>query len=230
VTLFVLVHSPSVGPGTWSPVAGRLTAAGRAAVVPSLLAVGAGGPPYWPRVTAAVAARLAGTDSGEPLVLVAHSNAGVFIPVIRRSLAQPVTCSIFVDASLPAGHGPTPMVGGEFLPFLRGLAGADGLLPRWTDWWEEADVAPMFGDPATRKAVTSEQPRLPLAYYEEQVPVPDRWQDHRCAYLLFGPPYDAQAREAAERGWAVRSLPGAHLHQVADPGGVARCLLELAGE
>ncbi|HUL27765.1 MAG TPA: hypothetical protein VLW44_18555 [Streptosporangiaceae bacterium] len=42
MTLFVLVHSPSAGPGTWSPVAGRLTAAGCAAVVPSLLAVGTG--------------------------------------------------------------------------------------------------------------------------------------------------------------------------------------------
>jgi len=230
MTLFVLVHSPSVGPGTWAPVAGRLTAAGCAAAVPSLLAVGEGGPPYWPRVTAAVGARLAGTDAGKPLVLVAHSNAGVFIPVIRRSLAQPVTCSIFVDASLPAGHGPTPTAGEEFLPFLRGLAGPDGLLPRWTDWWDEADVAPLFPDPATREALTGEQPRLPLAYYQEQVPVPDGWQDHRCAYLLFGPPYDAQAREARERGWAVRSIPGEHLHQVVDPGGVARCLLELAGE
>jgi hypothetical protein len=89
-------------------------------------------------------------------------------------------------------------------------------------------VAPLFPDPATREVITSEQPRLPLAYYEEQVPVPDGWEDHRCAYLLFGPPYDAQAREARQRGWGVRSLPGAHLHQVVDPGGVARSLLGLA--
>jgi hypothetical protein len=60
------------------------------------------------------------------------------------------------------------------------------------------------------------------------VPVPDGWQDHRCAYLLSGPPYDAEARQARERGWAVRRLPGAHLHQTVDPGGVARVLLELA--
>jgi hypothetical protein len=87
----------------------------------------------------------------------------------------------------------------------------------------------MFPDPATREAVTREQPRLPLAYYEEQVPVPDGWEDHRCAYLLFGPPYDVQAREARQRGWAVRSLTGTHLHQIIDPDGVARSLLELAG-
>ena len=226
--LFVLVHSPSVGPATWSAVAGRLAGAGHAAVVPSLLAVGEGGPPFWPRVTAAVGDGLAGTDVAEPLVLVAHSNAGVFVPVIHRSLARPVTCSIFVDASLPAEPGPTPMAGEEFLPFLRGLAGPDGSLPRWTDWWDEADVAALFPDAATREAITSEQPRLPLAYYEEQVPVPHGWPDHRCAYLLFSPPYDAQAREARQRGFQVRSLPGDHLHQVVDPVGVACSLLGLA--
>lgn len=226
--LFVLVHSPSVGPATWSAVAGRLADAGCAAVVPSLLAVGKGGAPFWPRVTAAVGDGLAGTDAGEPLVLVAHSNAGVFVPVIRRSLARPVACSIFVNASLPAERGPTPMVPGDFLPFLRGLAGPDGRLPRWTDWWDEPDVASLFPDPATREVIASEQPRLPLAYYEEQVPVPDGWEDHRCAYLLFGPPYDAQAGQARQRGWEVRSVPGAHLHQVVNPGGVARSLLGLA--
>jgi hypothetical protein len=226
--LFVLVHSPSVGPATWSAVAARLAGTGHTAVVPSLLTVGEGGPPFWPRVTAAVGDGLAGTDPAEPLVLVAHSNAGVFVPVIRCSLARPVACSIFVDASLPSQPGPTPMVGEEFLPFLRGLAAPDGRLPRWTDWWDEPDVAALFPDPATREAIASEQPRLPLAYYEEQVPVPDGWQDHRCAYLLFGPPYDAQAGEARQRGFQVRSLPGEHLHQLVDPGGVARSLLSLA--
>jgi hypothetical protein len=39
----------------------------------------------------------------------------------------------------------------------------------------------------------------------------------------------AQARGARRRGWTVRSLPGAHLHQTVDPAGVARLLLELPG-
>ena len=103
------------------------------------------------------------------------------------------------------------MVGEEFLPLLRGLAGPDGRLPRWTDWWDEPDVAALFPDPATGEAIASEQPRLPLAYYEEQVPVPGGWQDHRCAYLLFGPPYDTQAREARQRGWEVATLPGGEI-------------------
>jgi len=228
VPLFVLVHSPSVGPGTWSAVAGQLTGSGCDVVVPSLLAVGQGGTPFWPRVAAAVSEQLAGAGGHQPLVLVAHSNAGVFIPVIRRALARSVACSVFVDATVPASRGPTPTAPPEFLPFLRGLADAGGVLPRWTDWWQEPDLAPMFPDPGVRDEITAEQPRLPLAYYEERVPVPKGWNDHPCGYLLFGPPYDAEARKARRRGWSVRSLPGAHLHQTVDPGGVARLLTELA--
>jgi hypothetical protein len=172
MALFVLVHSPSVGPATWA-AAERLTERGWPAVVPSLLAVGEGGPPFWPRICAAVGDRLSGTETGEPVVLVAHSNAGVFIPVIRRSLAQPVACSIFVDASLPAARGQTPMAGGEFLPFLRGLAGPDGRLPPWTDWWDEPEVEPMFPDPATREAVIgSGPPAAPVSRPRSSSPRP----------------------------------------------------------
>jgi hypothetical protein len=38
-----------------------------------------------------------------------------------------------------------------------------------------------------------------------------------------------QAAEARRRGWAVRSVPGEHLHQVVDPDATAGLLLELAG-
>jgi hypothetical protein len=225
--LFVLVHSPSAGPSTWAPVAGQLVASGCEAVVPSLLAVAGGGPPFWPRVVAAVAAGLAGTDPGQPLVVVAHSNAGVFVPVIVRGLARPVACSVFADATVPAAGGHTPVAGDQFLPFLRGLAGPDGRLPRWTDWWDEREVAPLFPSPQARAVITAEQPRLPLAYYQERVPAPAGWADHPCAYLLFSPGYRDQAAQARRRGWPVHSLPGEHLHQIVDPQAVARALLDL---
>ncbi|MGW3176766.1 hypothetical protein [Streptomyces sp. NPDC001153] len=104
----------------------------------------------------------------------------------------------------------------------------NGRLPRWTDWWDEADVAPMFSDPLVRQTVVEEQPTLPLSYYEQHIPVPDGWDDHPCSYLLFGLPYDDLAAEARERGWAVAHLPGAHLHQIIDPAGTAQHLVELA--
>ncbi len=205
--VFVLVHSPSVGPATWLPVAERLRGSGCEVTVPSLLAVGEDGPPFWPRVVAAVRAGLAATGPGQPLVLVAHSNAGVFVPVIAHSLEWPVACSIFADATVPGPGGRTPVVGEEFLPFLRGLAGPDGRLPRWTDWWDEQDVAPMFPGPQAREVITGEQPRLPLAYYLEQVPVPSGWDGHPCTYLLFSTAYQDQAAKARRRAWPVTGDP-----------------------
>ncbi len=110
-------------------------------------------------------------------------------PVIARGMAQPVACCIFADASLPGSGGHVPVVGEEFVTFLRGLAGADGRLPRWTDWWDEHDVAPLFPNPQAREAITCEQPRLPLEYFLEQVPVPAGSDAHRCAYPVFSAPY-----------------------------------------
>jgi len=226
--IFVLVHSPSVGPSTWRPVADHLTAAGHRVRVPSLLHVGAGAPPFWPRVVEAVRDDLRQVPADSPVVLVAHSNAGLFIPVIRSGLDHPVTGSVFVDAALPARSGSTPVAAPELLEFLRPMT-VNGRLPRWTDWWDEADVAPMFPDPAVRRAVVEEQPTLPLSYYEQRIPVPGGWDDHLCSYVLFGPPYDDLAAEAGERGWRVAHLPGEHLHQIVDPAGTARLLVELAG-
>ncbi|MFR0354967.1 alpha/beta hydrolase [Streptomyces sediminimaris] len=227
--VFVLVHSPSVGPSTWHPVADRLKAAGCRVRVPSLLHIGAGGPPYAPRVVDAVRDDLRQVPSGNPVALVAHSNAGLFVPLIRSGLDHPVAASVFVDAALPARSGTTPVAAPEFLEFLRPKT-VDGRLPRWTDWWDEADVAPMFPDRAVRRTVVAEQPALPLSYYEQRVPVPGGWDDHPCSYLLFGPPYDGLAAEARERGWRVAHLPGEHLHQIVDPAGTARQLLELVGQ
>lgn len=226
--LFVLVHSPLVGPSTWLPVAGQLVSAGCRARVPSLLGTCVGAPPYWPRISAAVRDDLEHVPADQPLVLVAHSNAGYFLPAVRAGLPErPVIGSIFVDSAMPARSGSTRVASPELLSFLRPQA-VGGTLPRWTDWWDEADVARLFPDAATKRTAVDEQPRLPLAYFEQTVPVPDGWDDHPCSYLLFGPPYDEDAAEARRRGWRVAHLPGGHLHQIIDPEGTARQLLELA--
>jgi pimeloyl-ACP methyl ester carboxylesterase len=227
-TTFVLIHSPSVGPRTWQPVAHRLPELGWEAAVPSLLHVTDGGPPFWPRVVDAVRAGL-DTEQSQGVVLVAHSNAGLFIPVVSAALPGRVRGCIFVDAALPPASGSAPVAPPELLALVRDKA-SDGLLPRWTDWWDEEAVAPLFPDQRTRQAVSEEQPRLPLSYYEASVPAPVGWDAQPCAYLLFGPPYNELADEARERGWIVQQLPGRHLHQLVDPDGVARLLLAIADQ
>ncbi|MEV0344600.1 alpha/beta hydrolase [Nonomuraea sp. NPDC050680] len=221
---FVLVHSPSVGPSTWTPVAEALGRRGYAAVVPDLTGVARHGSPYWPKVVEAVRAAAPET----PLVLVPHSNAGLFLPVIKEGLGERVVSCVFADAHIPPRDGLVRAAQEAFLPFLRELADDDGVLPRWTDWWSDDDVAAMLPDLGVRATVVEEQPRLPLDYYTEPIPVPAGWDAVRCACLWYGPPYDKVAEEAHGRGWPVLRTPGEHLQQVVDPEGVTDALLKLS--
>ncbi|WP_143591089.1 alpha/beta hydrolase [Thermoactinospora rubra] len=213
---FVLLHSPLLGPASWEPVAALLPEA----VVPDLRGVAEGGAPYWPAAVELVTRQV----PPGPLVLVPHSNAGLFVPLLCRALE--VSRCVFVDALLPPAAGQVAAAKDEHLPFLRKLADLDGLLPRWTDWWLAEDVASLFPDRETRERVSAEQVRLPLDYFEQAVPVPEGWDARPCAYLWYGPPYEEDARAAAARGWQVERLPGHHLHHLVDPGAVAERLLK----
>ncbi|RJL30333.1 alpha/beta hydrolase [Bailinhaonella thermotolerans] len=221
--VFVLVHSPAVGPLTWRPVARELRERGHEAIVPSLLDAVAAGPPYWPRVVDAVRQAVEGVNA--PLVAVCHSGAGPYAPALASSLGGRLAATVFADALLPAESGSSPLATPRQLGFLRDLADDEGLLPPWTSWFDERHIAPMFPDPAQRRAVEAEQPRLPLAYFEARIPVPAAWHGHPCFYLRFSPAYAEAAEEARRRGWPVADLPGTHLHQLTAPGAVAARLL-----
>jgi hypothetical protein len=224
---FVLVHSLLLGPSTWAPVAARLADRGAVTVVPSLVGVtDADDPPFWPRVIAETGDAVSALPPGQPIVLVAHSNAGLFVPVLAGAAERPVAGCVFVDARLPSRTGPTPAASPERLDHLRTMA-IEGRLPQWTRWWDEDDVVRLLPDPRTRASVVAEQPRLPLSYYEQQIPVPAGWDHRPCGYLLFGPPYDLIAQDARDRGWAVDHVPGGHLHQLADPDAVTAHLVAM---
>lgn len=223
----VLIHSPSVGPLTWAPVAQRLEGSGARVVVPSLVSVADAEPPFWRSVATKVKDAIDDIPLDQPVVIVAHSNAGLFVPVIVEATSHRVTGCLFVDATLPSQCGPTPAAPAELLDFLRPKA-AGGRLPQWTAWWQESDVAPMFPDMHTRAAVCAEQPRLPLSYYQELVPTPVGWDDRPCGYLLFGAPYEAMANDAAQRGWVIDHVPGRHLHQLVDPDTVTTRIMAMS--
>ncbi|MFI7599934.1 alpha/beta hydrolase [Actinoplanes sp. NPDC049681] len=220
----VLMHSPLVGPSTWAPVAQRLPHA----LVPSFLHLADAQPPFWPHVAGTVAAAAAALPPATEVVLVAHSNAGRFLPVVVDAINRPVRGCIFVDASLPAREGPTDAVKPALLELVRRKA-QGGRLPPWWQWWDEADIAGLFPDPATMRAICDEQPRLPLSFFEERIPVPAGWDDRRCSYLMFGSGADDdKAAEARDRGWRVDHLTGSHLHQLVDPDAVAATIQTLA--
>lgn len=160
--------------------------------------------PFWPRVLDVVTAAVNGLEPPQPVVLVAHSNAGLFVPLLASASPRPVLGCVFVDAARPPPSGDIPVASEDTLQ-LRRTKVIGGRLPPWTQWWDEADVAPVFPDPQTRAAVSAEQPRLPLVYYEQMVPVPVGWDDRPCGYVVFGPPYDAMAAEHASAAGRWRS-------------------------
>ncbi|MEU0558764.1 alpha/beta hydrolase [Dactylosporangium sp. NPDC006015] len=211
---YVLVHSPLLGPASWAPVAALLDAA-----VPALHEMPPSGQAIVERVVA---------SAGEgPVILVAHSNAGYFMPAVVGAMPRRVAACVFVDASLPARTGPTTgIVAPGALDRLRDRV-VDGLLPPWTTWWPGADFAELVPDPLIRRAVEAEQPRIPLWYYEQRLPVPAGWDAVPCGYLRFSAHYAPAAAQAEDRGWLVEHLPGQHLHQLVDPRAVADRLIAM---
>lgn len=218
--MLLLVPSPLLGPATWRPVETWLRQEGRAVSTVDL----GGGERTVDRVIDAVLAA-AGDRS---VILVPHSNAGLYAPYLRTRLD--VRATVYVDAALPdpAAEGrTTALAPAAFLDFLRTLADDHAMLPPWTEWWD--DVEGLFPDEAAQRAVEHEQPRLPLAYFEQRVPVPAGWADLAASYLAFGETYAQERDQAEHAGWPTSTLAGGHLHQLHDPVAVGQAIVDLIG-
>ena len=219
---FVLVHSPVTGPSTWRWVAAELVARGHEVTVPAV-------PPAatslgWAGFVGAVVALANGTDSP---ILVGHSGAGPLLPRIAARIRP--RSLVFVDADIPPEAGETTLVPEEFGEFLRGLA-INGMLPPWSYWFGRDSMRELIPDDDKREIVTAELPALPLSYFEARVPVPAGWASTRCGYVQLSEPYAEQWSKAADNGWPVARLHGAHLDIVSRPAQAADAILAVAGE
>lgn len=216
-----LLPSPLLGPACWRPVAQVLSDGGWAVADVPL-------PALAPRTASDVLATyLAAIPSSTEVVLIPHSNAGLFVPSLAAR--RPVVGYVFVDAGLPpAEAGRVPMIPPEFYEMLAGKADDLGMLPVWTRWWDSEDVSVLFPpDASVRESVEREQQRLPLSFFGESVTVPAGWPSRPGAYLAFGDSYAGEADLAAARGWPVTKLPGEHLHMVVKPAEVAGAIVDL---
>lgn len=206
------------------PVVGELEARSAAAVVPSLTAEPLRGCLRWQAHVDAVVA--AGQKAEPPLVLVAHSGAGVLLPAAGARLPD-VAGYLFVDATLPRRRGARL---GALHPALRnrleGMA-SDGMLPRWSEWWGPGALDVLIPDEDIRARFEAELRPVPIALFEEVVPVPVRWPDAPCGYLRLSAAYAEEEAEAARRGWLVARLDASHLEPLLRPDVVARSLLAL---
>jgi pimeloyl-ACP methyl ester carboxylesterase len=224
--VFVLIHSPLVGPSSWSLVARELERQGHQAVVPSLLGPGGAAARDWQQCVAA--ARRAVRTLRDPIVLVGHSGGGLLLPVIADAVAPSIAALIFVDSGVPASTGETPAAPPAFLDDLRRLA-VDRTLPPWSTWWGEDVMRELVPDEGLRAALVREMPSLPLAYFEQRIPSPVGWDRTPCSYLLLSVAYREAATEAREQGWPVEEIAGAqHLHIAVAPRTVADALIRLS--
>lgn len=224
--VFVLIHSPLVGPSTWTPVARELERRGRRVVVPSLLGAATAPSPEWRYCIDAV--RAATSTLSTQIVLVGHSGGGLLLPAITGAVIPAVSRLIFVDSGLPATSGETPLVPPLFLAHLRTLA-VKGTLPPWSTWWGEEAMRELVPDEEARAALERELPSLPLSFFEQSIPSPAGWDRVPCAYVLLSVAYKDAASEARGRGWRVEEIVGAqHLHLVVDPATLTDVLVQLA--
>ena len=165
---------------------------------------------------------------GRDVVVVAHSNAGLYVPALVRERAA--VAALFVDAGLPPRQGPIALAPSGFREFLSTKANMDGLLPGWTHWWSEEELDGLFGSGPSRADVEREQPRLPVSYFDGSMHADAGWDDLPCGYLGFGDTYVLERLDAQSRGWPVATIAGGHLHPLVAPAQVAAAIDALLRE
>lgn len=228
--VIALIHSPLVGPYTWSLVADELNGRGITAVLPPLDDQNETSRPLWQQHVSAAVQDLAGLSEDVPLVLVGHSGAGPLLPAIRWAMERPVAAYLFVDAGIPRdGASRLDLMREEsagwatqFHQFLQ----TGGSFPNW----DEQDLADVIPDPKRRRQLVAElQPRT-LRFFTEPITVFHGWPDAPGGYLLFTSTYNVPAEQARTLGWPVLSMPAGHFHMLVDPPAVADALLQLLAQ
>ena len=222
--VFVLIHSPLVGPTTWQPVADEMRRRKLDVVVPTLESIEETSVPYWRQHAEGVRRALENVPRARPLILVAHSGGGMLLPAVRQVTGRPVAAYVFVDAMIPEDMKSRLDLFGSKEAATRFRQGAkNGYLPTWTD----EDLREEIPDDALRRRFVSELRPLPLAVYEEPIPVFSGWPDAPCGYVQFTSTYDIGKRRAEDSGWAYASMDGGHFHMLVDPQAVTTVLITM---
>lgn len=220
----VLLHSPLLGPLSWTAACGLLRERGLTAEAPAWPRLSSLGEGTYGDLAEGVAA--AGLRGGGPAVLVAHSGAGPLVPEVARRADGAVAGVIYCDAILPhPGRAWFDMAPPGLAAQL--LAGAvHGQLPAWGDWWPPGALARLVPDEGIRRALLDELEPIPVGFFEE--PAPATAVEPRGAYLQLSGAYEDEARQAVRRGWPVVRLPLHHLAMLTHAEAVAGAIQGLA--
>lgn len=223
---YVLIHSPLVGPLTWTLVAGRMRKKGIEAIVPTLTDSLDSTEPFWKQHAESVSPALAQIARDTPVGLVAHSGAGPLLPAIRQAILNPITAYIFVDAGIPKN-------GASRLDLMKTED------PEWADQfrkelergqrfptWSFDDLQEVIPDQSLRRQMVAEIRPRGLSFFTETIPVFEGWPDAPCVYIQFSDPYDRPASQARAAGWPSYTLKAGHFHMLVDPQAVSDLIVE----
>jgi hypothetical protein len=223
--MYLLIHSPLVGPLTWSRVAVEMQARGQAVLVPTLEDALSSKEPFWKQHAESVGRSLSAPFRDTPVVLVAHSGAGPLLPAIREAIPNPVRAYVFVDAGIPR-DGATRLDlmksedsewAGQFEADLERGAKFPG--------WSFDDLQEVIPDETLRRQMVSEIRPRGVSFFTEPIPVFGGWPDAPCVYIRFSAPYDRAAAQAKAAGWPVYDLEAGHFHMLVSPVGVTDIII-----
>jgi alpha/beta hydrolase family protein len=219
-----LVHSPLVGPLTWSLVAPALRRRGIEALTPAISQDDRSREPLSKQHARSVGDELRNVPADRAIVLVGHSGAGQLLPLIRQAAGRPVSAYLFVDAGIPH-DGEARIEPGESGDHLRAMYLRGERFPNWTD----DQLQEVLPDPLLRRQLLNEVRAQPWSFWTEPIEVFPGWPDAPCGYLRFtpNPTYDDAAAEARRLGWPHAELVGGHFHMLVEPEAVTEALLQL---
>lgn len=224
-SLFVLIHSPLVGPLTWSLVGDEMRQRGLAVLVPKLEDLPDSNEPFWKQHAESVSRALAHIPIETSLILVAHSGAGPLLPAIRQSIVNPVKAYLFVDAGIPRAGASRfdlmKMEDPEWANDLQEELENGGRFPTWSF----NDLQEVIPDETLRRRMVNELRPRGVKFFSEPIPVFDSWPDTSCAYIQFSAPYETPAAQARQAGWQVDQLEAGHFHMLVD----AKAVTDLIG-
>jgi hypothetical protein len=224
--IYVLIHSPLVGPLTWALVADQMRQRGINVIVPALIDSSDSGEPFWKQHTESVLQALAQIPKNTFLTLVAHSGAGPLLPAIRQSLVNPINAYVFVDAGIPRN-------GATRLDLMKSED------PAWAEQFQEElergerfpnwsfdDLQEVIPEDLLRTQMVAEIRARGLAFFTEPIPVFDGWPDAACVYIQFSAPYERPAAQARQAGWPTYVLEAGHFHMLVDAKAVTDLIVE----
>ncbi|HEX5838590.1 MAG TPA: alpha/beta fold hydrolase [Anaerolineales bacterium] len=224
--IHVLIHSPLVGPLTWSRVAAELQKRDLDVLVPTLEDLAESKEPFWKQHAESVSRSLADLPRRTHLTLVAHSGAGPLLPVIRGSIANPIHAYVFVDAGIPrAGASRLDLMKSEDPEWAAQFEQELIRGARFPNWSLE-DLKEALPDESLRRQMVAELQTRGLGFFTEPIPVFDNWPDAPCIYIQFSQAYDQPAALALEKGWIVEPLKAGHFHMLVDPSAVTDKIID----